>query len=71
MILKILNKKILKLSEAALETIDRDLLNRLTFGSTSIDGKYMYLDRDKYKGKGRPKKSDYTESPTLYIDKKT
>ena len=62
--------KIVTLAKSAMECMDKDLLNRLTLGATLINGDYMYLDRSKYKGRGRPRKSDYTKSHTLYIDKK-
>ena len=64
----IVNNKLKDLKHLFSKTIDKDLFNMLTTGTTNIDNKYMYLDRDKYSGKGRPKKSDYKESPTLFIN---
>jgi len=55
-----------KLSEAATKTINKRCFEILTMGQTFVDGKYMYLDRNKYKGKGRPKKSDYKETQPLF-----
>ena len=58
----------LKLKKASEATIDKMCFNRLTSGMTKVRNKYMYLDRNKYKGNGRPRISDYTDTQPLYIN---
>lgn len=57
-----------KLKQASEKTRDSDCFKILTAGMTYVKNKYMYLDRDKYSGTGRPKITDYVNSQPLYID---
>jgi len=57
-----------KLKEACQLTRDKLFFGLLTAGQTLVDGEWLYLNYEKYKGKGRPRKEDYSKSQPLYIN---
>jgi len=60
--------KIKVLKELSNRTIDKHLLDIFTVGQTSVRDEYLYLDRNSYKGKGRPRLNDYTKAQPLFIN---
>lgn len=66
---KEIQKRIDELANQCARNIDLSISKMFTLGSTKIDIEFMYLNRDKYRGKGRPRKSDYDKCPQLYINK--